>query len=103
MKNQLTPNPEVAKSAAEVAALLEQVISDTEKKIEERITPIRREVTKRFPTLFLLLSTFGLIATYLAMEQLLLQYNITQENPVLLLIIGVGILVFTGTLYKKLG
>lgn len=103
MKNQPAPNHEVLKNAAEVAALVEQVISGTEKNIEDRITPFRTEVTKRFPTLFLLLSTFGLIATYLAMEQLLLQYNVTQENPILLLIIGVGILVFTGTLYKKLG
>lgn len=103
MKNQSTSNHEVVKSAAEAAVLVERLISNTEKKIEDRINPFRTEVTKRFPTLFLLLSTFGLIATYLAMEQLLLQYNVTQENPILLLIIGIGILVFTGTLYKKLG
>jgi succinate dehydrogenase hydrophobic anchor subunit len=93
----------VSKNVADVALLIEQAIITAEKNIERKINPFRDHVTKRFPTLFILLSTFGLIATYLGMEQILLQYNVTEENPLLLIIVGVSVLVFTGTLYKKLG
>jgi len=98
------PDPQaLIGEVVETAEAVEQVIKSAEAQVEKRVQPLRETVGKRYPTLFILLSTFGLIATYLAMEQILLQYNITQENPFLLLICGIGILVFTGTLYKKLG
>jgi hypothetical protein len=64
---------------------------------------MRKEVLRRFPILFLLLVTAGVTATVTALEQLLFQVTFLQNNPSVLLIIGLALLVFTGTLYKKLG
>lgn len=65
--------------------------------------PVRKTIIKRFPVLFSLLVTFGVAATLLGLEQIILQYDILQNSPWLIFLIGVSVLVFTGTLYKKLG
>ena len=63
-----------------------------------------REVAfKRFPFLFTLLGSFGLVATFYGFEGLIDQVPFFNNNPVLILITGLIILLLTGGLYKKLG
>ncbi len=83
--------------------VISDVVSKTEKEIEKAVTPVRKEVLRRFPVLFLLLVTLGVTATIAGMEKLLMEINFLQSHPLVLLTIGLGLLVFTGTLYKKLG
>ncbi len=79
------------------------VISDELKRvIEERVAPVRTSVLQRYPVLFSFLITFGLATTYYGFERILAQYEVLNNNPWLIMLIGVGVLTFTGTLYKKM-
>lgn len=78
-------------------------VQQTETTIEQTVQPIRKSVLKRFPILFLLIVTFGVTATFFGIEQILLQFDLLQRYPWLILASGIGALVLTGTLYKKLG
>jgi len=68
---------------------------------EKKIAEKRRAVFQRFPLLFTLLGAFGLVATFYGFEGVMDKTGLS-ENPIILLIIGVLVLGFTGTLYKKL-
>jgi uncharacterized integral membrane protein len=87
----------------ETTDTLSTVMHTAEQTIERRVAPVRKRVLQRFPILFLLLVTLGATATIIGLEQILLQITFLQNNPVALLIIGLALLVLTGTLYKKLG
>jgi len=62
----------------------------------------QRAALARYPLLFTLLTTFGLVATLYGFEGLIDEINFLSNNPIILLTIGVVILIFTGSLYKKL-
>jgi uncharacterized integral membrane protein len=82
---------------------LGKAASITEKNIKTYVAPVRDTVFKRFPTLFSLLVTFGVVATFLGMEKIIEQSKFLDDSPWLILTIGVSILFLTGKLYKKLG
>ncbi|MCA9354696.1 MAG: hypothetical protein KC877_04215 [Candidatus Kaiserbacteria bacterium] len=63
---------------------------------------LRDSVFARFPVLFVLLSTFGLVATLYGFEKAIDQVDYFAEHPIMVLIIGLGTLTLTGSLYKKL-
>lgn len=69
--------------------------------VERKIAEKRRAVFQRFPLLFTLLGAFGLVATFYGFEGVMDQTGLS-ENPIILLVIGILVLSFTGTLYKKL-
>ena len=69
---------------------------------ESTLAPVRTTILKRFPTIFALLVTFGITATFLGIERVILKYQIFEESPWLILTLGILTLVFTGRLYKKL-
>ncbi|MCD5381296.1 MAG: hypothetical protein LR008_01840 [Candidatus Pacebacteria bacterium] len=100
-------NNNAAKKVVKVAAgaLNEagHIVGATEKKFEATMSPIRDSIFKRFPVLIGLSVTFGLTATIVGVEQILLQYSVLKENPWIIFSLGIGTLIFTGTLYKKLG
>lgn len=73
--------------------------SKTIKKFERQ----RNRAVARFPLVFLLLGTFGVVTTYYGLQHLLAKIPLIANNPVIALLTGLSILVFTGTLYKKLG
>jgi len=52
--------------------------------------------------LFVLLTSFGLVATFYGFEKIIDQITFFTENPQMILVVGVTILVATGALYKKL-
>jgi len=91
------------KQATMVLEQVETVTIHTGNTVEQYVNPVRQSILKRFPVLFTMLATSGVAATFLGVEQVLLQAKILEESPLLILILGLGILAFTGKLYKKLG
>lgn len=81
---------------------VDTVITRTTSEFDAYIAPVRTSVLARFPILFSLLVTFGVAVTFLGFEKLVSQVAFLDENPLLMLILGIGILALTGTLYKKL-
>jgi hypothetical protein len=71
-------------------------------KVEKTFQARKEAVFTRFPLLFTLLGAFGLVATFYGFEKVIDQTGLS-DNPWILLAIGLVVLVFTGTLYKKLG
>jgi hypothetical protein len=57
----------------------------------------------RFPLLFALLGTFGVVATYYGFQHIIEKVPLLVQNPYLTLIVGIITLFLTGTLYKRLG
>ena len=71
--------------------------------VERELERRRRAVFERFPLLFTLLGAFGLVATFYGFEGIIDRIPLFRENPVVLLLTGVVVLLFTGTLYQRLG
>ncbi|MCB9815291.1 hypothetical protein H6785_01795 [Candidatus Nomurabacteria bacterium] len=75
-------------------------------KISESLTgkfsTVRDSAFARFPMIFVLLSSFGLVATFYGFEKVIDQIPYFNENPHMILMTGVVVLVLTGALYKKL-
>jgi len=63
----------------------------------------RNTAFRRFPLIFTLLGTFGLVSTLYGFQHVLDRIPVLANNPIVALIVGIIILLFTGTLYKKLG
>ncbi|MBX4190846.1 hypothetical protein KW794_02045 [Candidatus Saccharibacteria bacterium] len=68
----------------------------------ERVARGRQNAFNRFPLLFTLLATFGVVATFYGFEHMIDKVNWLANNPVITLSVGLIILFITGTLYKKL-
>ena len=62
----------------------------------------RDSAFERFPVVFVLLSTFGLVATLYGFEKAIDEIAFFADNPKMILLVGLITLAFTGTLYKKL-
>ncbi|MDA8597199.1 hypothetical protein N9L26_02575 [Candidatus Pacebacteria bacterium] len=89
----------------EVATVIETVentVNTVVKSADDMVEPIRRSALKRFPVVFLLLVTFGVVAVLFAFERILSDITYLNQRPWLILTIGIGVLAGTGTLYKKL-
>ncbi len=63
----------------------------------------RDSAFKRLPLLFTLLATFGLMSTFYGFQHIIQKIPVLANNPFIALIVGLVTLLFTGTLYKKLG
>ena len=63
----------------------------------------RDSVFKRFPLIFTLLGTFGLVATFYGFQHIIAKIPVLANDPYLTLGLGLLVLLFTGTLYKRLG
>jgi len=83
---------------------LEEIKETTEDTFREmeRIMYRPREALKRFSTLFLLLVTAGAVLVFFGFERVFDKITLLHDNPVLMIIAGLVILVFTGQLYKRL-
>lgn len=88
--------------AEDVVDVAEGGVKTLEKRVDMAVSPARESLLKRFPILFSLLVTFGVATTFLGFEQLVSRIPVLYDHPMLMLSIGVGVLVVTGTLYKKL-
>jgi hypothetical protein len=75
---------------------------ETEIKVLKKLQKERRVAFKRFPVIFTLLVTFGTVITFSGISRLIAKVPLLYNNPVITLLVGVLILLFTGTLYKRL-
>ncbi len=103
MKDKLPFSPDQIASLVQVVDELQSQVHAVFSESERAISPVRRTVFQRFPIVFTLLVTFGVAATFFAFERILADLTYLHDRPWLILGIGIGVLVATGTLYKKLG
>jgi len=103
VKEVIKISEQLIKSAGGAADEFQSVVSETERSIDSKIAPVRKSLLKRFPTLFLLLVTFGATAVFFSIETIMKQSAWWSGHPWVTLAIGIGILVLTGRLYRKLG
>ena len=61
-----------------------------------------KSVVARYPLTFALLLVFGVTMVTEGVKEILLRIGFLVERPWMMLILGIIVLVFTGTLYKKL-
>ena len=78
-------------------------IKKVETAVVQKFEKSKDNAYSRFPLLFTLLSAFGVVATFYGFERIIDKIPLLANNPVILLGVGVGTLIVTGTLYKKLG
>jgi len=73
-----------------------------DQKLLEKLLKEKENAFKRFPLLFTMLTAFGVVIAYNGIHGLIEKVDWLNRNPVITLAVGVLILLFTGTLYKKL-
>ena len=78
-------------------------ISKQEEKILNILRSERHRAKKKFPLVYALTATFGLVATIAGFNRVIEKIDFLDSNPFILVILGVGILITTGAAYKKLG
>ncbi|HYF97137.1 MAG TPA: hypothetical protein VD947_03825 [Patescibacteria group bacterium] len=78
-------------------------ISKQEEKILNILKTERHRAKKKFPLVYALVATFGLVATIAGFNRVIEKIDFLDSNPFILVILGVGILIATGAAYKKLG
>ncbi len=73
---------------------------------EDRIITLLREERKRaqkkFPLVYALLGTFGLLCTVGGLNKIIEEIDFLNNNPITLVVFGLTILVATGAAYRKL-
>lgn len=80
-----------------------QKLKEVPAPVINKLAETRESVFAKFPLLFTLLGTFGLVATFYGFEGIINKIDLLANNPVILLGVGLLALIATGTLYKKLG
>lgn len=73
-----------------------------EEKVIEKIIEKRTKVETKYPLLFIMLVTFGAIATLHGFQRIIDKIDIFANNPWILFVSGLLTLMATGTIYKKL-
>ncbi len=77
-------------------------LTKAEEKLINKLIEKRTKVQTKYPLLFILLVTFGAVATLQGFQRLVDRIPVLSDNPWLLLVAGLVTLTATGTLYKKL-
>ena len=93
----------VTKVAEEALDGAEQLYESAGEQFERTVRPIRKNVLERFPVLFLLAVTTGVVAVSVGIEQVLIQNELLRNHPWYIAGFGILVLAITGSLYKKLG
>ena len=61
-----------------------------------------RSVFGRYPLIFSLLGTFGIISILYGFDALLEEIPLVKEHPLIPIVFGIVLLIITGSLYKRL-
>lgn len=83
---------------------LEEKIINTEKRLieaEKKLVKKSQQNLRRIPLLVPILGSFGLVSMFYGFEKLLDQSWLV-ENPILLILVGLGLMVLTGVAAQKL-
>lgn len=78
-------------------------IEKVAKEADERLIHYRNSVLHRYPLLFSFLTIFSTASILYGFELMVGRIQFFQDYPVTLILGGVGVLFFTGMLYKSLG
>lgn len=76
--------------------------TDKEAQLIKKISKAGPLVETRFPLLFGLTATFGLVSVLYGFEKLIDRVYLFVNHPWILLVFGVGLLMLTGAAYRKL-
>jgi hypothetical protein len=68
------------------------------KKIDRK----RENINNKFPLWSALAATFGVVSIFYGFEKLINEIPVLANNPWILLLFGLAVLIATGTTYKKL-
>lgn len=68
------------------------------KKIDRK----RENINNKFPLWSALAATFGVVSIFYGFEKIINEIPVLSNNPWILLVVGLAILIATGTTYKKL-
>jgi hypothetical protein len=91
-----------SKEVEQVVDKVDYATSRVNNTIETYAEPVRKTAFRRFPVLFTLLAATGVAAVFMGLESLIIKIPLLRDNPSLMLVFGITILIITGTLYKKL-
>jgi heme/copper-type cytochrome/quinol oxidase subunit 4 len=78
------------------------VLKKAEKLVEEtnnKVSQKKRSLMRRYPISFSLLIVFGVVAVHDGIKGLIEEFGFTS-HPVMLLVVGIIVLVFTGAIFK---
>lgn len=78
-------------------------LGDAEKKLLQRLSRRRDYAAKKFPLGFALIATFGLVTTMNGLQKLSEKVPVLNNNPWISIVVGLLILIASGTVYRKLG
>lgn len=78
-----------------------KIIQAEEKIIHDAVSR-RESLAQRFPLFFGLMATFGLVSVLYGFEKLIDRVDLFVNNPWILLVFGISLLLLTGAAYKKL-
>lgn len=82
---------------------LELRIEAQEAKILRSLREERKLVQQKFPLPYAFLAFFGFVSTWAGLYKIIQEVEFLNENPIVLIILGLSILVITGAAYRKLG
>lgn len=85
-----------------MANRVQEPLTKAEIKLLRKIEEKRTLVQTKYPLLFILLVTFGAVATLQGFNKIIEEIPVLSDNPWILLVTGLVTLTLTGTLYKKL-
>ncbi len=77
--------------------------TDLEERLIKKVAAERETLAHRYPLAFALIGTFGFVSTLYGFEKLIDQVSLFENNPWILLIIGIVTLSATGLALRKLG
>ena len=90
------------KNDNEISVDLLKHLEDLSNKINEIMASRAKTVFRRYPITFGLLILLGGITLHEGLKGMMKKFGILDIEPIYLVIIGLIILIVTGTLYKKL-
>jgi hypothetical protein len=76
--------------------------TEIDDKVLDYLARQRQKTELRYPLMFGLATSFGLVATFYGFEKLIDKVDIFARHPWLILVVGVIVLVSTGAAYRKL-
>ena len=82
----------------DVLKKIEGLTKSLHSEIEKRGNP----VFERYPLLFSMLGALGIVSVFYGFEGVLDSISFFQNRPFLILVFGFLVLLFTGSLYKRL-
>ncbi len=87
--------------------ITEKLSLETLDRQQEKILSIlheeQRRAKEKFPLVYALIGTFGLLCTVGGINKIISEIDFLNNNPIYLVAFGLAILLATGAAYKKLG